>query len=116
MSDEATDERVNGAAPATPRKVFDLDALEREGEVPEPFQLKHGGDVWELLDPHELDWQELYVALGNPLQLLQLVVPPDDRVAFFAKPMAAWKLNRFLEAYMRHYGLPGTGESAGSSG
>lgn len=110
---DPVEDRVNGA---DPRKVFDLDALEREGEVAQPFHLKHAGQVWELLDPYEMDWQELYIALGNPLQLLQQVVKPADRGAFFAHHMPTWKLNAFLKKYAKHYGLPGQGESDGSPG
>jgi len=51
----------------TAKKVgLDLDVLEREGDIAEQFTFQHDGDTYTMLDPQEIDWQDLLSGLRNP--------------------------------------------------
>lgn len=98
------------------KPTFDLDALEREG-AKEPFVVQIGGERANFSDPQELDWQELVTMnTEDPHQFLRAVIAPDDQDKFFNAHMPAWKLNKLVEAYMAHYGMPMPGEVDASSG
>lgn len=92
--------------------TLDLDTLEREGAKP-PFTFRHNGKRYLLADPQELDWQDLFAALGNPVLFVQKIVPADDHDEFFATRMPTWKINALFENYIEHYGLPKPGEAPG---
>lgn len=104
-----------------PKMSMDLDALEREGGS-EPFTFKLEGRAYTMLDPQSLDFkvltkaaeQEATAGLGAVTQMLTLVLPDSDRDAFFAANLPAWKLEALMKGYLKHYGMPAPGESAGS--
>ena len=105
----ASSRRSNGV-------VFDLDALEREGDVRPPFKFKHGGQVFTLSDPAEIDLQDIIEIgtnpLGNPVLMLRLLGDQyDDVVA--AGPLPQWQLIPMIQAWMDHYGLAEPGKSDG---
>ena len=97
--------------------AFDLDALERESTTT-PFVAKVNGDVVNFADPQELDWQVLTnMDPRNPRSFLRSVIAPDDQDAFFAAKIPGWKMNKLMESYLEHYGLPTTpGELRALSG
>lgn len=105
MSDEAAPndaQQINDNLPAT---VLDLDTLEREGGSKPPFVFQHNGKRYLLSDPQDVDWQKLIDAMASPFAFFRNVLPADDQREFFASPMASWKMNALMEAYMKHYGL-----------
>lgn len=103
---------ANEAGPEKlPRAAMDLDALEREGGPRAPFDFMLDGKRFLLADPQELDWQDVISAMSNPVMFFRLVLPPEDHVAFFKTKIPGWKMNKLMEAYQTHYGLPSPGEA-----
>jgi hypothetical protein len=102
-------------APDKPAGVsLNLDTLEREGGPQDPFVLVLGGERILLSDAAEMDWQKLLASLNDPRVFFRLVIPPDDHKTFFGTDMSAWKMNKLMESYMAHYGLPSPGEANAS--
>lgn len=94
--------------------ALNLDTLEREGGAREPFVVVLASKRLLLSDPQEIDWQKLLTALRDPHVFFRLIVPPDDHELFFGAEMPGWKMNKLMEAYMAHYGLPSPGEANAS--
>lgn len=93
----------------TKTNALDLDTLERE-DRPGPFSVTLGGREYVLVDATEIDYRELlagqraYLA-GDPELAIRTVVAEDDRDAFFANAMPAYKLEALFSAYNAHHGL-----------
>lgn len=101
-----------------PGKVFNLDGLEREGEVPEPFNFTVNGKRFQVDDVESHDWQDLVaVDADDPSSALRGILGAEDYerlVAIRGVPM--WKLTQLLDAITAHFGLGESGESDASSG
>ena len=99
--------------PATEEKPLsvslDLDALEREGEKVTPFTFSHGGRVYTMIDPQEIDWQDLLSGFRNPALFVRYALNTKDQAEFFTSRVPAWKMNKLMEGYQKHYGLPDLG-------
>lgn len=94
----------------TAKKVgLDLDALEREGEQSEKFTFSFDGETYEMLDPSDIDWQDLLSGLRNPALFIRYAMSIDGQRSFFAKRIPAWKMNKLMTAYQDHYGIPDLG-------
>jgi hypothetical protein len=106
---------VTTTEPAPPveakKALFDLDALEREGAVSEAFTFQYEGEQFEMLDPQEIDWQNLLSGLRNPALFIRFAMPLDAQKRFFAKQVPAWKMNKLMAAYQEHYGIPDLGNA-----
>jgi hypothetical protein len=94
-----------------PAPVFDMDALEREGAVPEPFTFQYEGATYHMLDPQEIDWQNLLSGLRNPALFVRFAMPLDEQRDFFARQVPSWKMNKLMAAYQDHFGLPDLGNA-----
>lgn len=104
----------NSQPPAEQRPAaLDLDKLERQGGTPIPFDFIHEGKRYMMSDPQEVDWQDLISAMSNPHTFFRLVLPPEDRQAFFSVRMPSWKMNVLMRKYQDHYGLPDAPNAAG---
>jgi len=104
---------VGGPAPVDYRRpAIDLDKLEREG-AREPFDFVLKGRRYLMADPKEVDWQDLVTAMSNPVMFFRLVMPADDRDEFFRAELPSWKMDKLLEAYLDHYGLPNVPNAGG---
>jgi hypothetical protein len=101
------------APPPAKPPAIDLDKLEREGTVKDPFDFVHNGRRYLMSDPVEIDWQDLLVALNNPVMFFRLVLPADDRNAFFSDKLPSWKMQKLTQAYLDHYGLPSAPNAGG---
>jgi hypothetical protein len=88
-----------------PEVAFDLDVLEREN-APAAFYFRHLGERYLLVDPQEVDWQDLIIAIGDTYTFFRTIVPADDREKFFQSKMPSWKMRALMERYTEHYGLP----------
>lgn len=100
------------AAGDEPKKaLFDLDALEREGAVAEAFTFQYEGEQFEMLDPQDIDWQNLLSGLRNPALFIRFAMPLETQKRFFAKQVPAWKMNKLMTAYQEHYGIPDLGNA-----
>jgi hypothetical protein len=100
-----TDDLKPDDAAVQPDVVLDLDTLERENP-PAQFYFRHDGHRYLLVDPQEVDWQDLIIAIGNTYRFFQIVVPADDQDQFFHTKMPSWKMKALMERYQQHYGLP----------
>jgi hypothetical protein len=105
----STDTTTPTAPPATPKLGLDLDALEREGEVAGPFTFRHDGVVYTMLDPQEIDWQDLLSGLRNPALFVKFAMGPEDQKKFFGSRVPAWKMNQLMKGYQDWFGLPDLG-------
>lgn len=95
-----------------PKLGLDLDALEREGATPEPFTFQYDGRTWEMKDPQDIDWQDLLAGLRNPALFIRFAMEEGDQRLFFAKRVAAWKMNKLMQAYQDHFGIPDLGNAS----
>lgn len=95
----------------TPKAALNLDALEREGGTRIPFDVVINGRRFVMADPKEIDWQDLLVAMRNPVMFIRMILPPDDHRDFFAAKIPSWKMDALIVAYQQHYGLPDPGEA-----
>lgn len=97
------------------RKVlFALDELENES-ISEPFVFTYQGDEFELLDPKDIDWQDLMVAQEQPRLMLHVIMPEGLREKFLEKKLPMRKLEALLTRWQQHFGLPAAGEDEGSA-
>lgn len=94
------------------KPTLDLDALEREGAVAEKFTFTFGGRQYEMVDPQEIDWQDLLSGLRNPAMFIRFAMSAADQKEFFGARVPAWKMNRLMEAYQQHYGIPDLGNAS----
>ncbi len=93
----------------TSKVSLDLDALEREGEAAGPFTFQHDGRSYTMLDPQDIDWQDLLAGFRNPALFIRFAMPLSDQKDFFGKRVPAWKMNKLMQAYQEHFGLPDLG-------
>ena len=94
---------------ATPDVTINLDTLERETGPRPPFTFLHQGKVYGLVDPDEMDWQDLLIASRNPTYMFAKGLTADSD-GFFATQMPTWKMNALQAKYLEHFGLPTPGE------
>lgn len=108
-----SEQTMNGAVPAaeeTPLPVsLDLDSLEREGAVAQPFRFTHNSRSYTMIDPQEIDWQDLISGFRNPALFVRFAMSAEDQREFFASRVPAWKMNKLMEGYQKHYNLPDLG-------
>jgi hypothetical protein len=98
-------ETTDNAGPVS----IDLDTLEREDGRPGSFTFQHEGAVFQMLDPQDIDWQDLLSGLRNPALFVRFAMPVADQKRFFALRVPGWKMNRMMQAYQDHYGIPDLG-------
>lgn len=99
-------------AEKNPDVTLDLDSLEREGAVAETFSFQYEGHTYRMLDPQDIDWQDLLSGLRNPALFVRFAMPVEDQKQFFTARVAAWKMNKLMAAYQDHYGIPDLGNAA----
>lgn len=96
---------------------MDLDALEHEA-AEEPFTFTLAGEVYELLNPEDVDWRhnsELTDADDNDFRPLVRMLLGEEQYARFAENrVPLWKFGKLVDGYYEHHGL-GQGESKASS-
>jgi hypothetical protein len=84
---------------------FNLDDATRD-QTFKPFAFTWKGKKMELSDPAELDYRKL-LEVETPLHFLRYTASQETR-DFLASPegtMEAWRLNKLMEAYYRHFGM-----------
>jgi len=92
--------------------VFDLDALESEGE---PFHFRHGGEDYEL--PPDPDIRAAVAqGEGNVLKALELLLGEEqwERILASDAVLDSKKFNALMAAYEKHIGAS-MGESEAST-
>ena len=92
----------------TPPLDLDLDSVEREYPrtkvAPKPYIVKWAGKVIQMIDPAELDWQDVIDVDDGP-SLLKVAIRDEDKEHVETAPLPAWKLQLVFEGYMKHFGL-----------
>lgn len=84
---------------------FDLDAEERDPkDVKEPFIARVQGRAVTMIDPEEIDWQDL-LEITKPTDFLRYALTPEDRAYVSGLEMPAWKLGKLISAYSDYYGI-----------
>lgn len=103
------------AAPAKPRPkpLFKLADLDDEAPT-EPFVFEHDGDVFEFLGPKALDWQDVQVVQDNPGLMVHVLLNEEDRKVFLTKRVSIGLLQKLMERWRKHFGVPDAGEAGGS--
>lgn len=110
-----TVEQMHPAEVKANRKVlFVLDELENE-KTSEPFVFEYQGEVFELLDPKDIDWQDLMIGQEQPRLMLHVIMPEDQRQRFLEKKLPMRKMEALLTRWQQHFGLPSAGEGDGSA-
>ncbi len=122
---KASRTRQNGAAPAEDEEPqvldaepvdLDLDSLERDGNRPGPFRLAVEGQRFTLIDPREIDWQDLMVAMRNPLMFIKFAMGDEGVTQFLALRVPEWKMEQLIIGYFKHFGMPDLPELRALSG
>jgi hypothetical protein len=107
-----TDPVTEPATVSPPAATLDLDALEREGEHLQPFTFALDGETYTMVDPQEIDWQDLLAGTRNPALFIRFAMSIEDQKKFFGKRVPAWKMNRLMQAYQDHFGIPDLGNAS----
>lgn len=100
--------------PAGAKVSSNLDTYERERPV-EEFWFQLEGEYFRLIDPEDVDFQDILVGQENPRLMLHVVLQPDQRDRFFSKRLPIGKMKKLILDYTKHFGLTDLGELAGSA-
>lgn len=118
--------------PAGVKLSTNLDTYERE-KPDEPFWFQHGGAFFNLLDPEDVDFDDIIIVQENPRLMMHILLNPEQRGAYFdvikgqpgneaagvpevkAVPMKVGKMKKLVGDYTQHYGLTDLGELGGSA-
>lgn len=90
---------------------LDLDSLEREGGRPGAFVFKHDGATFQMIDPQDIDWQDVLSGLRNPALFIRFAMSLEDQKRFFSLRVPAWKMNKLMQGYQEHYSIPDLGNA-----
>jgi hypothetical protein len=85
-------------------KVFDLDALERDGDVPEPFGFTVGDDDFVVDDIDNLEWKTVLRLRRDDLEQFFSSVLGDDYQRFSEHTIPLWKVAELARRLDEHFG------------
>jgi hypothetical protein len=91
-----------------------LDTYEKE-RPGEPFWFQHENQFFRMIDPDDVDFQDVIIGQENPRLMLHVLIQPDQRDAFFSLRMPIGKMKKLIQDYTRHFGLTDLGELGGSA-
>ncbi len=91
-----------------------LDVYEKE-RPHEPFWFQHEGKYFHMIDPEDVDFQDIFIGQENPRLMLHVLMDPQHRDAFFSLRMPMGKMKKLISDYTRHFGLTDLGELGGSA-
>lgn len=116
--------------PAGVRVATNLDTFENE-KPDKPFWFQHGNAFFRLLDPDNVDFDDVTVVQENPRLMMHILLDPEQRGAYFEvtqgvrgddgevvlepTPMRVGKMKKLIGDYTKHFGLTDLGELAGSA-
>jgi hypothetical protein len=96
------------------RLASNLDTYERE-RPGKPFWFRHEGQYFHMMDPEDVDFQDIIIGQENPRLMLHVLIDAQQRDAFFSLRMPMGKMNKLINDYTRHFGLTDLGELNGSA-
>lgn len=105
---------VKPELPPRPTALFKLDDLENE-RTAEPFVFEYQGEIFELMDPKDIDWQDLLVAQEQPRLMIHVIMPEEQRPRFLEMKLPMRKLEALLTRWQQHFGMTPAGEAGGSA-
>lgn len=86
--------------------VFDLDAVENERKDEQKFIAKVNGRQITFINPKDANWLDLADLSDDPAEFVALCVEDDADSAFLmSEDIPAWRMDKLIEAFMRHYGM-----------
>lgn len=91
-----------------------LDVYERE-RPEEPFWFQHDGEYFRLLDPDDVDFQDIMIGQENPRLMLHVLLDEGQRDRFFTKRLPVGRMKKLVADYTTHFGLTDLGELSGSA-
>jgi hypothetical protein len=91
-----------------------LDAYERE-RPENPFWFQHEGQYFRMVDPDDVDFQDVIIGQENPRLMLHVLLDPDQRDSFFSLRMPIGKMKKLVADYTTHFGMTDLGELGGSA-
>lgn len=100
--------------PAGVKLASNLDTYERE-KPGEPFWFQHEGQYFHMLDPEDVDFQDIIIGQENPRLMLHVLIDEGQRDTFFSLKMPLGKMKKLIADYTRHFGLTDLGELGGSA-
>lgn len=108
--------RKIAAVSDTPKIGLNLDTLEREGGVAEPFSAIIDGKRYVFGDAAEIDWKQILTSMRNPAAFFNNVLAEKDRKTFLETDIPTWKINALMSAYTEHYGMTNSPEAGALPG
>jgi hypothetical protein len=95
---------------------LDLDTLSKfdiiDDAVEELFTFRLKGHVFEMCDPRDINWQDIFQSLRNPAMFMRYAIPQDQQDIFYALEMPAWQLSVLMERWHKHYKMANPGDIA----
>jgi hypothetical protein len=86
---------------------LDLDTLSKfdviDDAVEEEFTIRLKGHVFSMIDPRDIDWQDVFQSLRNPVMFMRYAMPADQQDLFYSLRMPAWQLGVVMERWHKHY-------------
>lgn len=108
-----TAKRIEALPPGV-KLASNLDTYEKE-RPEDPFWFQHEGRFFHMVDPDEVDFQDIIIGQENPRLMLHVLIDEGQRDAFFGLRMPLGKMKKLIADYNRHFGLTDLGELAGSA-
>lgn len=102
------------ALPPGVKLATNLDTYEKE-RPSEPFWFQHEGKYFHMVDPEDVDFQDIIIGQENPRLMLHVLIDAEQRDAFFSLRMPMGKMKKLINDYTRHFGLTDLGELGGSA-
>jgi len=100
--------------PAGVKLSSNLDTYEKEKPT-EEFWFQHEDQFFRMVDPDEVDFQDIVIGQENPRLMMHVLIEPEQRDEFFSKRLPVGKMKKLIRDYTRHFGLTDLGELAGSA-
>lgn len=104
--------------PAGVKLATNLDTFEKE-KPGAPFWFQHNGSFFHLLDPDDVDFEDVVVVQEHPRLMMHILLDPTQRVAWSAAtkatPLTVGKMKQLVGDYTKHHGLTDLGELGGSA-
>jgi hypothetical protein len=86
--------------------LFDLDALEVEGEDSPPFEITYKGEKFSMPTATAMAWQDqLALERADQTESLRLIMGAEQFARLEKLPMSAARLGALIEAWQKHQGL-----------
>lgn len=91
---------------SNPGVVFDLDLVENDRGDEKPFVARINEREIAFQNPKDVDWVVLADLGDDPVEFVQVCVKDEkDADWLITQELPAWKADKLVDAFMRHYGI-----------